>query len=76
MIDLIDIFWNYDDSLLDNMAFEIRINNCKKAIFYDLEATQEFIDALDKRYDKVRWFILSCDQVIVFDFYDTEVCNE
>ncbi len=76
MIDLIDIFWNYDDSLLDNMAFEIRINNCKKAILYDLEATQEFIDAFDKRYDKVRWFILSCDQVIVFDFYDKEVCNE
>ena len=76
MIDLIDIFWKYDNSLLDNITFEIRVNNCKVAIFYDLEVTQEFINVLDRDYDNVRWFILSRDQVIVIDFYDKKVCDE
>lgn len=76
MIDLIDIFWKYDNSLLDNITFEIRVNNCKVAIFYDLEATQEFINALGRDYDNVRWFILSRGQVIVIDFYDKKVCDE
>ncbi len=76
MIDLIDIFWKCDNSLLDNITFEIRVNNCKVAIFYDLEATQEFINTLGRDYDNLRWFILSRDQVIVIDFYDKKVCDE
>lgn len=73
MIDLTDTFYNYDDYLLRNMAFEIRINNCKIATFYNIEETDKYINIIHKEYNNFRWFVLSSDRTIVFDLYNKEV---
>lgn len=73
MIDLTDTFYNYDNYLLKNMTFEIRINNCKIATFYDIEETDKYINTIHKEYSNLRWFVLSTDQTIVFDLYNEEV---
>ncbi len=73
MIDLTDIFYDYDDYLLKNMTFEIRINNCKIATFYDIEKTDEYINIIYKEYNNFRWFVLSSNQTIVFDLYNQKV---
>ena len=73
MIDFTDIFYNYDDYLLKNMIFEIRINNCKIATFYDIGEAEEYINIIYKEYNNFRWFVSSSNQTIVFDLYNKKV---
>ena len=76
MIDLEKMFEKYDNSLLNCLTFEIRINNVKVAIFYELFEAQKYINDLFKDFCNFRWFILSSGLVIVFDFRTKEVCND
>lgn len=72
MIDLEKMFEKYDDSLLNCLTFEIRINSCKIVTFYDIEETDKYINIIHKKYNNFRWFVLS-DRTIVFDFYNEKV---
>lgn len=76
MIDLEKMFEKYDNSLIDYLGFETRINNVKTATFYDWYEFQKYINELYKSYDNYRWFITAGDHIIVFDFYNEEVKDD
>ena len=46
---------NYDEALLKNLEFEIRINNWIKATFKDINETERYIKLIV--HNGYRWFI-------------------
>lgn len=76
MIDLEGLFEDYDKYLVENISLEIRINNCKIVIFYDIKEADRYINTIYREYNNFRWFVLQRDHVFVFDLYNEEVCND
>ena len=56
---------NYDEALLKNLEFEIRINNWIKATFKDINETERYIKLIV--HNGYRWFIAN-DRIFVIDF--------
>lgn len=70
MIDLNEIFKNYDKAHLEYVIFEIKINNFKVADFYSIKEAQRFISMLYMDYTNIRWYAKTDGITFVFVFHN------
>lgn len=71
MINLNEIFKNYNKASLECVTFEININNFKVANFYNIEEAQRYISMLSMDYNDISWYVKTDSTTFVFVFHNS-----